>query len=221
MMATKHSPQKTLCAILMAFLAITIVSCAGALKKPDKQARQDEQVKQEKPNQRVEVPIKKDVEPQPKVSPVDWAKHGDAVTVSDIEVRVFDTAVWYDMTFIQRGNQLSNVGPLFHLSVRLTNKSATKNVRFGGWNDNSPHLTDEHGNDYKAIPISPRIFEAGGQYWKDVKTSDPAVIQPGEVREFFLSFEAPNSKATEARIILPADRVGGSGELRLVKQLKK
>ncbi len=102
-----------------------------------------------------------------------------------------------------------------HLVIRvgIFNKSETRKVDYAGWGavygggDNPPELVDNFGNTY------PRVhFGLGSRIEGQVRSES---IYPGKNLIDLLVFAIPIDKAEYLRLRLPADNLGGRGDVRI------
>lgn len=154
---------------------------------------------------------------------VDWASAGPKAKAGDVSLTVVMAENDSYLTNVYEGKTFKRLGTMARVEIKATNNSATKNVRFGGWNDGSAKLEDEHGNEYRYKPFDPdtKMWDGFGQGFKLASSPAPSQLRAGSSDEWNLRFEPLNDAAKEVRLTLPAAPLAQSGVIRLRAPVKK
>lgn len=110
-----------------------------------------------------------------------------------------------------------DMGNCAQITIRLTNTSKTKIIRFGGWHGVA-ELMDEHGNRFLPLKF-PLGFELsfgipdGNNLYQDDLNPHDVPLHPGKPYLFRLFFEPIPSSSTEARLSAPASALDGEGKI--------
>jgi hypothetical protein len=116
-------------------------------------------------------------------------------------------------------------GPMLVVELKLTNTSATKIVKFHGWQEASSIVEDEHSNRYGLIDFGVDFEGFGSGLWSRWNL-DPSVnsasivarnlsLHPGKSYVTYLFCMNPADIAKEARLTLPAKALEGTGTVRM------
>jgi hypothetical protein len=117
-------------------------------------------------------------------------------------------------------------GPQTLVKLKLTNTSPTKVVEFAGWQETAT-LEDEHGNRYAACRFGGGLdgfgettgWNALPDFNANMDTSAILAynlsLHPGKSYITYLFFAEAAGIAREARLIMPAEALGGVGKVRL------
>lgn len=138
--------------------------------------------------------------------------------LDDIEVSVID-AVIGKVRLEEFGERALSKDPELQIKLRLFNKHATKKHDYLGWGsklifDEHPgHLEDNLGNKYKRISPSFGTKIVG-------QLVDGESLYPEKSVTDLLVFEPPVDAAEYLKLILPAEALGGKGDLHIRIDLK-
>lgn len=156
-----------------------------------------------------------------------WEDVSNRGRVGDVSFEV-PWARPFEILGVQLGEGV-NFGKMLVVKLKLTNTSTTRIVKFGGWQGEGT-LEDEHGNRYSAAHFGRGFGGFLGEYQFDETPADKEyrkdcdthamiaanlTLHPGKNYITYLFYEEPAAVSKEARLTLPANSLGGRGELRL------
>lgn len=191
-------------AILVLLMVIAVLNGRGGQPKPSG----------------IQSPAQDDPPPplaQVPVVNIDWGSAGQVVRVGDVEVKLERADENGVARWALEFGELRDIGQKTFLYITLKNTSPTTNVRFAGWHDGKPVLSEENGNILRPFPIErgQKFYESTGMSSRAFEPLAPQILYPGKPVTGSIWFEYIGDTAKEARIRLPAEAVGGTGHIAL------